>query len=213
MNRLKYLIFGSLFVVFTNNSFAQEAITTPVETKEIIPVSPVPEITSGSDRLRLGTKPNITPEFELPNVTGLPNSLPQSPIINAPVRKPTKEEIARDIAPNFNINRDYNRLVTCYGTADYMAAFTKVRANRAGSPPGLKIMAEQVAGLKYQMQPMVLVASSYKTEAKFRTDYDKTARSVQNRISAATNPDPIFQSQLKLLNSCQADLKKWRGGK
>ncbi|KAF0106687.1 MAG: hypothetical protein FD163_1976 [Hyphomonadaceae bacterium] len=201
---------GSLSAAQPATETPPVAIETPVATTPAPPennVRLIPRSGNLSDALGPTSADDIIPA--LPQVTA-PIARPTAP--PAPTRPPTREEIAREIAPNFNVATDYNRLVQCYGTADYMAAFTRVRANRPGATPQIRAMATQISGIKTQMQPFVLAASTIRTEARFRADYDRVARNVQNQIAASRNPDPIMQAQLRTLNACQTDIRRWRGG-
>lgn len=139
-------------------------------------------------------------------VTGAP------PPPAAPPRPPTKEEIAREIAPNFNVARDYTRLVQCYGTADFMGAVTRVQAGRPGAPPQMAAAARQITGLQGMMQPLVLASSTLRGEARFRADYDAVARRGQSEMARSANPNAVMQAQLRVLDACQADVRRWRGG-
>jgi len=209
----------------SSNLYAQPVVDAPASAPNAPIVSPsaVPDLPSQeqpagnlrliprnsnlNDALGPSAADDIIPP--LPQV-GAPIASPVRP--SAPTRPPTPEEIAREIAPNFNVSTDYNRLVQCYGTADYMAAFTRVRSNRPGATPQIRSMANQIAGIKNQMQPFVLATSTVRTEARFRSDYDRVARNLQNQIANSRNPDPIVQAQLRTLNACQADIRRWRGG-
>ncbi len=155
------------------------------------------------------------PDILRPNAPiGAPQSqVPQSPIITAPSRPATPQEIAREIAPNFNVATQYTRLTQCYGTADFMAAFMRVRANRPGAAPQMRAVADQISGMKIQMQPFVLAASTVRTEARFRADYDRVAKNISGQISRSRNPDAIIQNQLRTLDACSRDLNRWRGGR
>ena len=148
-----------------------------------------------------------------PTPSAVPSTTPQPAIPARPSRPPTPQEIAREIAPNFDVATDYNRLTQCYGTADFMSAFMRVRASRPGAAPQLRAVAGQIAGMKAQMQPFVLAASTVRTETRFRTDYDRVARGISTQISRARNPDPIIQTQLRTLDACSRDLNKWRGAR
>lgn len=147
--------------------------------------------------------------------TNAPQAIPsnQAPIIAPPKRAPTPNEIAREIAPNFNVATQYTRLTQCYGTADFMAAFMRVRANRPGAAPQLRAVADQISGMKGQMQPFVLAASTVRTEARFRADYDRVAKNISAQIARARNPDAVIQTQLRTLDTCSRDVNRWRGGR
>lgn len=139
------------------------------------------------------------------------NPIPAQSVPPRPDRPLTPQEIAKEIAPNFNVATDYTRLTQCYGTADFMSAFMRVRANKPGAAPQLRAVANQIAGMKGQMQPFVLAASTVRTEARFRADYDRVARGISTQIARARNPDATIQAQLRGLDSCSRDLNRWNG--
>jgi hypothetical protein len=143
-----------------------------------------------------------------------PSVNPVAPIIPAkPVAPMTKAQIAKEIAPYFDTTKNYNRLVQCYGTADFLGALTNVRAGQAGATPQIKGIAMSIASLKAQMQPFVLATAQVKPETTFRKDYDKVARVVQNKVFASPDFNAALRPHLMTLDSCQKDVKKWRGGK
>jgi len=112
---------------------------------------PVPEVTVNLGR-KAPAAPMIAPletkQFELPqefnpnaaSAATADTTLPalSSPAMAMPPAAPrgplTPAEIAREIAPNFDVSRDYTRLVQCYGTADFMGAITRIQASRPGAP-------------------------------------------------------------------------------
>lgn len=141
----------------------------------------------------------------------LPTNLP--PATKAPPTKLTPVEIARQIAPRFDVARDYNRLVQCYGTADFMGAVTRVQAGRPGATPQAVNMARQIIALQDGMQPMVLAASTVRGERKFRTDYDAFAKRGQADLAKARDPNTVLRPRLATLDACRADVSRWRGGR
>lgn len=135
-------------------------------------------------------------------------------ILPPPPPKPlTNAEIAKEIAPFFDVEKDYNRLVQCYGTADFLGALTKIRASSPGANPALKGIAGYIAAMKPQMQPFVLASSRVKTEPKFRKDYDLVARKVEKSVFAQADFNKALNPHLKTLDGCSKDINKWRGGK
>lgn len=205
-----------MLMAFTQAETTNAQVAAPVEAAPQVNL-PAPNIDLNTPRtIDLGP---VLANPTAPRIGGGINALPQAPapVINVtpaptPSAPPTKEEIARQIAPNFNVATEYNRLVQCYGTADFMAAFTRVRASRPGATPQLVQMANQISALKSGMQPMVLAASTVKTEPRFRADYNRVATNVQNQIARGRNPDAALQTQLRTLNSCSPDIRRWRGG-
>ncbi len=214
----------------SNNSVAQTAATTPPVTSQTTtpttatkPAESMPAETN-STAPSVGGKINfnagrVSTDTVLPPVddpllqsaTPQPVAEPQAP--PAPTRPLTPDEIAKEIAPNFDVAKDYNRLVQCYGTLDFTSAFMQVRASKPGAAPQLKALAGQLDGLKKGMQPFVLAASTVKSEAKFRADYSAVSTKAQNQFFTAPNPDAFMQSKLQMANACQQDARKWAGVK
>jgi len=138
---------------------------------------PVPEVTVNLGR-KAPAAPMIAPletkQFELPqefnpnaaSAATADTTLPalSSPAMAMPPAAPrgplTPAEIAREIAPNFDVSRDYTRLVQCYGTADFMGAITRIQASRPGAPKQVVGVAREIMALSDAMQPMVLAAST-----------------------------------------------------
>lgn len=191
---------------------AQPAVAAP---EEVIVIAP-PARTGGDGILSIPDLPRLG---DLAPVTGPVQARPPTDIIPAappapppPVREPTPREIARSIAPAFDPDRDYNRLVQCYGTANFAEALFNVQARRAGAGSPAASAAAQTAGLKAAMQPLVLAASTVHTEAKFRADYGAIGDRLQRNFAAASNPQTVLQGSLATVNACRADINRWRGG-
>ena len=187
----------------------------------------MPEVT-----VNLGRKPADTPlyapletkRFELPPVVD--PTAPAAPLapdmtsIVPPAAGPvvpempagplSKEEIARQIAPNFNVATDYTRLVLCYGTADFMGAITRIQASRPGAPAQVVNVAREIMALSDAMQPMVLAASTVRGEPRFRADYDAFARQGQRELASSKNPNALMQRRLATLEACRKDIVRWR---
>jgi hypothetical protein len=187
----------------------------------------VPEVTVNLGRKATAT-PSIAPletkQFELPQ-TFDPNAAPAaqsdaalpalpSPAMtsapNAPLGPLTPAEIAREIAPNFDVSRDYTRLVQCYGTADFIGAITRIQASRPGAPKQVVGVAREIMALSDAMQPMVLAASTVRGEPRFRADYDAFARQGQRELAGAKNPNAVMQRRLATLEACRRDVTRWR---
>lgn len=149
------------------------------------------------------------------DTASVPNNELNSPILapNVPQKPLTKAEIAKQIAPNFDVAKNYKRLVQCYGTADFLGAFTDVRASSPGANPQLKKMAASINAQKAQMQPFVLATTQTIAADKFRSDYDKAARGVQNQVFGAKDFNLALNKQLATLNSCNKDMRIWAGVK
>ena len=209
----------------SSNSVAQTAETTPpvatqtttppVETKPAETTAAAPSV-GGKINFNAGrvSTDTVLPPVDDPLLQTTPTepvAEPQAP--TAPTRPLTPDEIAKEIAPNFDVAKDYNRLVQCYGTLDFASAFMQVRASKPGAAPQLKTLAGQLDGLKKGMQPFVLAASTVKSEAKFRADYSAVSTKAQNQFFAAPNPDAFMQSKLQMANACQNDARKWAGVK
>jgi hypothetical protein len=139
--------------------------------------------------------------------------LPTRPAPAAPPAKLTPAQIAQQIAPNFNVSRDYVRLTQCYGIADFMGAVTRIQASRPGATPQVINVARSIATLQNAMQPMVLAASTVRTEARFRADYDAIARRGQQELASSRTPNVTMQRRLASLDACRADVVRWRGGR
>ena len=210
----------------TSNSVAQTAETTPpVAAQTTTPPAETAPAETNVTAPSLGGKINfnagrVSTDTVLPPVDDpllqtttptVPDAEPQAP--PAPTRPLTPDEIAKEIAPNFDVAKDYNRLVQCYGTLDFTAAFMQVRASKPGAAPQLKALAAQLDGLKKGMQPFVLAASTVRSEAKFRADYSAVSTKAQNQFFAAPNPDAFMQSKLQMANACQNDARTWAGVK
>ncbi len=188
---------------------------------------PVPEVTVNLGRKAPATPmiaPLETKQFELPqefNPSAVPAaqtdatlpalSSPAMPIPPIAPRGPlTPTEIAREIAPNFDVSRDYTRLVQCYGTADFMGAITRIQASRPGAPKQVVGVAREIMALSDAMQPMVLAASTVRGEPRFRADYDAFARQGQRELAGAKNPNAVMQRRLATLEACRRDVTRWR---
>jgi hypothetical protein len=187
----------------------------------------VPEVTVTLGRKAPAT-PSIAPletkQFELPQSfdpsaapaaqsdATLP-ALPSPAVTSAPTapRGPlTPAEIAREIAPNFDVSRDYTRLVQCYGTADFMGAITRIQASRPGATKQVVGVAREIMALSDAMQPMVLAASTVRGEPRFRADYDAFARQGQRELAGSKNPNVVMQRRLATLEACRRDVTRWR---
>lgn len=168
-----------------------------------------------------GLAPLAKAEFDLPaglippSVTAIPGPSPliPRPVPAPPAAKLTPIQIAQQIAPNFNVTRDYVRLTQCYGIADFMGAVTRIQASRPGATPQVVRVAQSIAALQDGMQPMVLAASTVRTEARFRADYDAIARRGQNELATSRAPNVTMQRRLASLDACRADVVRWRGGR
>jgi hypothetical protein len=139
--------------------------------------------------------------------------LPSRPVPAPPPAKLTPAQIAQQIAPNFNVTRDYVRLTQCYGIADFMGAVTRIQASRPGATPQVIGVARSIGALQEGMQPMVLAASTVRTEARFRRDYDAIARRGQQELATSRTPNVTMQRRLASLDACRADVVRWRGGR
>jgi hypothetical protein len=190
----------------------------PPVTPPAAPVSPETEIKMGGGTPSGPLAP--LPKFELdlpPSMTPpapqapLPPLMPPAP--KAPPAKLTPTQIAQQIAPNFNVQRDYVRLTQCYGVADFMGAVTRIQASRPGATPQVINVARSIAALQDGMQPMVLAASTVRTEARFRADYDAIARRGQQELATSRTPNVTMQRRLATLDACRADVVRWRGGR
>lgn len=186
----------------------------------VVPVSPaVSDVTvniGGATPASGGLAP--LPNVELPadmarpvapkkSAVTLPTPMPKA----APPAKLTPTQIAAQIAPNFNVARDYVRLTQCYGTADFMGAVTRIQASRPGATPQVISVARSIGALQDGMQPMVLAASTVRGEARFRADYDAIARRGQNELASSRTPNVTMQRRLATLDACRADVIRWRG--
>ncbi len=188
---------------------------------------PVPEVTVNLGR-KAPAAPMIAPletkQFELPqefnpnaaSAATADTTLPalSSPAMAMPPAAPrgplTPAEIAREIAPNFDVSRDYTRLVQCYGTADFLCAITRIQASRPGAPKQVVGVAREIMALSDAMQPMVLAASTVRGEPRFRADYDAFARQGQRELAGAKNPNAVMQRRLATLEACRRDVTRWR---
>ena len=136
---------------------------------------------------------------------------PAAPVMPPPPSQPlTKAQIAKEIAPNFDVTKDYARLVKCYGTADFLGAITRIQASRPGAPPQVVGVAREITALSDAMQPMVLAVSTVRGEPRFRADYDGVARASQRELAASKNPNATMQGRLAMLESCRRDVTRWR---
>ncbi len=189
--------------------------------------APLPEVTVTMGR-KTPSAPVIAPletkQFELPqefnpsaaSAPAADASLPALPspaaaMTPAAPRGPlTPAEIAREIAPNFDVTKDYTRLVQCYGTADFMGAITRIQASRPGAPKQVVGVAREIMALSDAMQPMVLAASTVRGEPRFRADYDAFARQGQRELAGAKNPNAVMQRRLATLEACRRDVTRWR---
>ena len=195
------------------------------ETTPAVAPAPVPEVTVNLGRKAPAT-PSIAPletkQFELPQAfdpnaapaaprEATPPTLPSSAISpTVPVGPLTPAEIAREIAPNFDVSSDYTRLVQCYGTADFMGAITRIQASRPGAPKQVVGVAREIMALSDAMQPMVLAASTVRGEPRFRADYDAFARQGQRELAGSKNPNVVMQRRLATLEACRRDVIRWR---
>jgi hypothetical protein len=168
------------------------------------PIAPLPKVDFA---LPPGMEP--TAQTSAP-AAPIPLPLPQPP---APPAKLTPAQIARQIAPNFDTARDYVRLTQCYGVADFMGAVTRIQASRPGATPQIVNVARSIATLQDAMQPMVLAASTVRSEARFRADYDAIARRGQQELATSRTPNVTMQRRLASLDACRADVVRWRGGR
>jgi hypothetical protein len=109
------------------------------------------------------------------------------------------------------VDREYGRLVQCYGTANFMEAFLTVRLSRPGAPQQVRTMLAAVGDLKGRMQPEVLAASTVRTEARFRADYSAVGDRLQSEFGRASNPDTALQTNMRTLSGCETDVQRWRG--
>jgi hypothetical protein len=183
-----------------------------------------PEITvniGGQTPKSGGLAPLPKVEFDLPaglirpaaSTTTVPPPLIPRAVPAPPLAKLTPAQIAQQIAPNFNVTRDYVRLTQCYGIADFMGAVTRIQASRPGATPQIVRVAQSIATLQDGMQPMVLAASTVRTEARFRADYDAIARRGQQELATSRTPNVTMQRRLASLDACRADVVRWRGGR
>jgi hypothetical protein len=199
----------------------------------VVPVAPgAPSLpaTNSDVRVNIGGAAPATgglaplPTVELPpgmtvppapkvSAASVPPLLPPRPLPPAPPAKLTPAQIAQQIAPNFNVTRDYTRLTQCYGIADFMGAVTRIQASRPGATQQIVGVARSIAGLQDAMQPMVLAASTVRGEARFRADYDAIARNGQRELATSRTPNVTMQRRLATLDACRGDVIRWRGGR
>jgi hypothetical protein len=196
-----------------------------------VTVSPPPATASPDITVNIGGGARPTgglaplPNVELPpgmvppatknasTMSTVPPLLPSRPQPTAPPAKLTPAQIAQQIAPNFDVTRDYVRLTQCYGMADFMGAVTRIQASRPGATPQIVNVARTISGLQDAMQPMVLAASTVRGEARFRSDYDAVARRGQTELATSRTPNVTMQRRLATLDACRADVTRWRGGR
>ena len=191
-------------------------VTTPPAEPEItVNIGGAPTRTGGLaplPKVQFDLPPGLIP----PTTTAIappPSILPPRLVPATPPAKLTPAQIAQQIAPNFNVTRDYVRLTQCYGMADFMGAVTRIQASRPGANPQIVNVARSIAALQDGMQPMVLAASTVRTEARFRADYDAIARRGQNELATSRTPNVTMQRRLATLDACRADVVRWRGGR
>lgn len=218
----------------SDKSKSHEVVATPKpeNAKSAVVAAPVPNsVVTNSENPTTITAPLPKPESGLNVIKGI-NTQIANPFANdpdvaaanaaakaqqqaAPVpQKPlTKEEIAKQIAPDFDVEKNYNRFVQCYGTLDFMSAFMEVRAKQPNTNKGLKGLSSQLSNLKNGLQPFVLATSTLKTEEQFRKDYSAVSDKTSDRFFNAKNPEAELQGNLKTINSCQQDARKWAGVK
>ena len=211
-----------------SNQPASVPAPAPAPIPAVAPLPAVaPEITvniGGQAPRSGGLAPLPKAQFDLPPglippakaATTLPAPLIIRPAPTAPPTKLTQAkltptQIAQQIAPNFNVARDYVRLTQCYGTADFMGAVTRIQAGRPGATPQVVSVARSIATLQEAMQPMVLAASTVRTEVRFRADYDAVARRGQSELATSRTPNVTMQRRLATLDACRADVVRWRG--
>jgi hypothetical protein len=221
------------FVVAQNAPSPTPPVAPPAKASDApAPVAPpavaaqpatTPEVT-----VNIGGAPRATdslaplPKVELPEgmvvprapvASAAPSFLLPRPVVTAPPAKLTPAQIAQQIAPNFNVSRDYVRLTQCYGIADFMGAVTRIQASRPGATPQIVAVARSIGGLQDAMQPMVLAASTVRGEARFRADYDAVARNGQRELATSRTPNVTMQRRLATLDACRGDVARWRGGR
>jgi hypothetical protein len=189
--------------------------TTPPTTPEVtVNIGGAPPPTGGLAPL---PQVDLPVGMVVPQARTASNPLPPiAPLVKtapAPPAKLTPAQIAQQIAPNFNITRDYVRLTQCYGIADFMGAVTRIQASRPGATPQIVAVARSIGGLQDAMQPMVLAASTVRGEARFRTDYDAIARNGQRELATSRTPNLTMQRRLATLDACRTDVARWRGGR
>lgn len=203
----RHLIFGLTLGWALLPALAMSQVAAPAEQPEI-------KVNIGGQTPSLsGLAPLPKVEFDLPPGLIDPQKVPPSPPTTpvAPPVKLTPTQIAAQIAPNFNVTRDYARLTQCYGTADFMGAVTRIQASRPGATSQIKGVARSIGALQDGMQPMVLAASTVKTEARFRADYDAVARRGQSELASSKTPNVVMQRRLAILDACRANVLAWRG--
>jgi hypothetical protein len=205
---------------------AVAVVPAPLEPPPASPVPAVPTLPAAVTAPYTGGPLAPLPKVEIDLPTGMvappPKAavttppaplLPSRPVTPAPPAKLTPAQIAQQIAPNFNVTRDYVRLTQCYGVADFMGAVTRIQASRPGATPQIVGVARTIASLQAAMQPMVLAASTVRTEARFRADYDAIARRGQAELASSRTPNVTMQRRLASLDACRADVVRWRGGR
>ncbi|WP_284359493.1 hypothetical protein [Candidatus Phycosocius spiralis] len=163
-----------------------------------------PGVSAPLNKLELDVPQSIVPHAAQPVAPAPVLELTQ------PGQPLTKAQIAKEIAPNFDVAKDYVRLVKCYGTADFLGAITRIQASRPGAPPQVIGVAREIMALRDAMQPMVLAVSTVRGEPRFRADYDGVARAGQRDLAASKNPNATMQGRLALLESCRRDVMRWR---
>jgi len=210
----------AIFLMLASGPRVQAQETAPAVVKD-----PVPEVTVNIGRKAPAT-PSIAPletkQFELPqafdpSAGSVASNDPTLPVLPSSAMAPTAPrgpltpaEIAREIAPNFDVSRDYSRLVQCYGTADFMGAITRIQASRPGAPKQVVGVAREIMALSDAMQPMVLAASTVRGEPRFRADYDAFARQGQRELAGSKNANAVMQRRLATLEACRRDVTRWR---
>ena len=210
----------AIFLMLASGPRVQAQETAPAVVKD-----PVPEVTVNIGRKAPAT-PSIAPletkQFELPqafdpSAGSVASNDPTLPVLPSSTMAPTAPrgpltpaEIAREIAPNFDVSRDYSRLVQCYGTADFMGAITRIQASRPGAPKQVVGVAREIMALSDAMQPMVLAASTVRGEPRFRADYDAFARQGQRELAGSKDANAVMQRRLATLEACRRDVTRWR---
>jgi hypothetical protein len=178
-------------------------------------MQPLPQLTVPA--ITTGAPPSADVAPPGGSILGAPGPLlPQVPQLTVPAPAPpqlTPLQQARLLSPGFTVARDYNRLVQCYGTANFMEAVTRVRAARAGADPNIRAMLGQLINVQGAMQPMVLVASDARTERRFRADYTAVGNRLQTQLRASTNAEASLQGNLRLVQGCERDINRWRGAR
>jgi hypothetical protein len=88
-----------------------------------------------------------------------------------------------------------------------------VQAARRGANPAMAGLARQIIAMQDQMLPILLAASQVRGEPRVRADYNAVASRGQASLARASDPGAAIQTQMRFLDGCQRDIRRWRGGR